>query len=148
MTANYQKLAVARTIAPSASAFFDFNMEDLKYCRLGTEIAYNATAATTGMALYIYSGIGPLAGEGGAIPFTVSTTPASSGVDTFPFWGDNSTNAVSLTTITPSATSAQRRRTSFYLDFPQIRMGSLVRFAFVNQDAANAGTLSFYADIS
>lgn len=148
MTANYQQLANARTIASSASAFFDFNMEDLKYCRLGTEIAYQATAATTGLDLYIYSGIGPLTAASGSIPFTYSSTPAAAGVDTFPFWGDNSTNAVSLTTITPSATSAQRRRTSFYLDFPQIRMGSLVRFAFVNRDASNAATLSFYADIS
>lgn len=148
MSSNYQQIVNSQTIAPSASCFVVVNMQDCKYFRPGVEVRYNVTASTTGLDLYIYSGMGPFPGGSGSIPSQVLSSMPSSGTNTFPFWGDNSTNAVVLTTVTPGLASPQVKRTSFYLDFPQIRLQGLVCFAFVNRDAANAATLSFYADIS
>ena len=148
MSSNYQQILQAQPLSPSGSCFVVVNMEDCKYFRAGTEVRYNTTASTTGIDAYIYSGMGPLPNAVGGIPYEILSAAPSSGTNTFPFWGDNSTNAVTLTTVTPSLGSAQVRRTSLYLDFPQIRLGGLVCFAFVNRDASNAATLSFFADIS
>ena len=105
MSSNYQQIVNSQTIAPSASCFVVVNMQDCKYFRPGVEVRYNVTASTTGLDLYIYSGMGPFPGGSGSIPSQVLSSMPSSGTNTFPFWGDNSTNAVVLTTVTPGLAS-------------------------------------------
>lgn len=151
MSSNAQVLLRNWTIAPSASTFVTTNMEDVKYCRLGLEVGYAATGSSTGVTCTIYTGINSsptLEGASGGLPQIVTPAAIPQSPGTFPFFGDNSTNSVVLSTITPSATAAQTKRTMFYLDFPQIRMGGLVQYVLVNTDAANTATVSFYADIS
>ena len=137
-------------LAPGASSYVYVNMEDFKYFRAGLEVAYATTSSSTGVSCSIYSGIGPLpaaANNPGLFAY-ITTSPASLTDLELPFIGDNSTNAVTLVTVTPSSASAQRRRTIFYLDAPIMRLGGIVLFVLVNNDPSVSATVGFYADVA
>lgn len=151
MSSNFIPTGVTSiTLAPSGTTgyqqYVDLVMEDWKFARFVSEVTYAATNTTTGVAIDLYGGMG-----------TLSVAPSGS----FPqvFWGADvqtpasvhfGDNAVSVTmqTVTPSVASPRTYKTSFYFDFPQIRLPGLVRLRFTNNDAVNAATFSLFADVS
>ena len=151
MSSNFIPTGVtAITLAPSGSTgyrqYVDLVMEDWKFCRFVSEVTYAATAATTGVAIDLYGGMGTLAATAtGSFPqvFWGSTIPAQPLLHV----GDNSV-PVSMVSLTAGATSTQTAKTSFYFDFPQIRLPGIVRLRFTNSDSTNPATFSLYADVS
>lgn len=140
----------AITLAPSGSdgyrQYVDLVMQDWKFCRFVSEVTYAATATTTGVAIDLYGGMGTLAATAsGSFPqiFWGSTIPSQPNLHV----GDNAV-AVSMVSLTTSATATQTAKTSFYFDFPQIRLPGIVRLRFTNSDPTNAATFSLFADVS
>lgn len=148
MSSNFQPVLNAQTIAPSGNWYIDLVMEDYKFFRCLSEVSYAATAGTTGVSIDLFSGMGnPDVTPYGGIPYISRATVPAASAGVGPYYGDNSV-AVTMVSLTASATSSQFARTFFYLDFPQIRLGGLVRLKFTNNDTANNATLSFYTDVS
>lgn len=148
MSSNFQSVLSSLTLAPSGTWYVDLVLDDYKYFRALAEVRYSATATTTGVSIDIFSGMGkPDITASGGIPFVsrASVPAASAGVG--PFYGDNSV-AVSMVSLTANSSSTQLARTAFYFDFPQIRLGGLVRLKFKNNDASNNASIGFYADVS
>lgn len=148
MSSNFQPVLSAQTIAPSGNWYIDFVMEDYKFFRCLSEVSYAGTAGTTGVSIDLFSGMGtPDITPYGGIPYISRATVPAASAGIGPYYGDNSAS-VTMTSLTASATSSQLTRNFFYLDFPQIRLGGLVRLKFTNNDTANNATLSFYTDVS
>lgn len=148
MSSNFQPVLSAQTIAPSGNWYIDLVMEDYKFFRCLSEVAYDSTAATTGVSIDLFSGMGtPDVTPYGGVPYISRATVPAASAGIGPFYGDNSA-AVTMVSLTANATSTQLARTFFYLDFPQIRLGGLVRLKFTNNDTANNAVVSFYADVS
>jgi hypothetical protein len=151
MSSNFIPTGVTSiTLAPSGSTgyrqYVDLVMEDWKFVRFVSEVTYAATAATTGVAIDLYGGMGTLAATAsGSFPqvFWGSTIPSQPNLH----MGDNAV-AVSMVAPTAGSGSAQTTKTSFYFDYPQIRLPGIVRLRFTNSDATNAATFSLYADVS
>lgn len=148
MSSNFQPVLNAQTIAPSGNWYIDLIMEDYKFFRCLSEVSYAATAGTTGVSIDLFSGMGnPDVTPYGGIPYISRATVPAASAGVGPYYGDNSV-AVTTVSLTASATSSQLARTFFYLDFPQIRLGGLVRLKFTNNDTANNAVVSFYSDVS
>lgn len=121
-------------------------MEDWKFCRFVSEVTYAATASNTGISITLYGGTGVLvAAPSGSFPqvFWGATIPAQPNAH----YGDNGV-AITLSTVTPSQASPTTTKTSFYFDFPQIRLPGLVRLKFSNLDATNPAVVALFADVS
>lgn len=138
------------TLAPSGTTGYQQSvilvMQDWKFCRFVSEVSYPATASTTGVAIDLYGGMGTLTATAtGSFPqvFYGATPPVNPNAH----FGDNSVS-VSMSSLTASATAAQQANTSFYFDFPQIRLPGLVKLRFTNSDPTNSATFSLYADVS
>lgn len=131
---------------PDAIQYLDLVMEDWKFCRFVAQVAYSATAATTGVTIDLYGGTGVLTGSpSGGFPqlFYGSTIPSQP----LAYFGDNNVS-VSMVTVTPNSGTAVTKNTAFYFDFPQIRLPGLVRLKFANQDSTNSATIKLLADVS
>lgn len=154
MSSNAQKVfgnSTPLTMLPTSTYFIDFLMEDVKYCKFLSEVTYNATSSTTGVNIDIFSGIGnnlPSGTSFGGFPQAlVGTASSSPTLNELPQFGDNSAS-VTMVTVTPSLGSTQTKRTFFYLDYPLIRLGGLVRLRLTNTDPANSASVALFADIS
>jgi len=151
MSSNFIPTGVTSVVlAPSGNAgyrqYVDLVMQDWKFCRFVSEVTYPATASTTGVSIDLYGGMGTLAATAtGSFPqvFWGSTIPAQPNLH----MGDNAV-AVSMVSLTTNATASQQANTSFYFDFPQIRLPGIVRLRFTNSDPTNAATFSLFADVS
>lgn len=148
MSSNFQPILNAQTIAPSGNWYIDLVMEDYKFFRCLSEVSYATTAATTGVSIDLFSGMGnPDITPYGGIPYISRALVPAATAGVGPFYGSNSA-AVTMVALTAGSTSTQLARTFFYLDFPQIRLGGLVRLKFTNNDTANDAVVSFYSDVS
>lgn len=150
MSSNFIPVLTGITLGASgggsATQYLDLNMQDYKFCRFVSEVTYSATSSVTGVTVDLYGGMGTLSvAPTGSFPqvFWGSTIPAQP----LAHFGDNNVS-VTMVTVTPSSGSTQTKSTSFYFDFPQIRLPGLVRLKISNTDATNTATFKLFADVS
>ena len=115
MSSNFQPVLSAQTIAPSGNWYIDLVMEDYKFFRCLSEVAYASTAATTGVSIDLFSGMGtPDVTPYGGVPYISRATVPAASAGIGPFYGDNSA-AVTMVSLTDNDT-ANNAVVSFYAD--------------------------------
>lgn len=136
---SYQKVLTSEPVAASGSLLVDFDLQEIANLQFMLEVTYPATSATTGITLDMIYGLGP------SDPASSGSIPIVLGGSSVAIFGDTS-DSVSLESITALSFSPVTKRTVFYLSNILENFPRWLRFSLVNTDATNAATITIYAD--
>lgn len=136
------------TLPAGATQNLDLDLNDMVDVQLMTEIAYTATASSTGVSLNLIPGFGGPDTTYVPVPFTMAFPVVyNAGVgSTVPVFSDNS-DSVTMTSFTASSGTLQTKKTSFFFNTLLIRYPRWVRMQFTNTDPTNAATVKVYGDV-